>query len=84
MAKNEKKVKSKRRSLSRITGLQIGAVNTRANTLTVYELGNCDRGIFPTAEELSAFRKMVEKINSGKKNAIFAPEGLVKITQFHL
>jgi hypothetical protein len=76
------KVKSK----SAFEGVQTGKVKTlsSASTLTVYELGNIAHGIFPTVDELNTFKKLIEEINNGEKNAIFMPEGLVRVTQYHL
>jgi len=71
---------------STFDGVQTGNVKTlsSAATLTVYELGNLNHGIFPTAEELATFKSLIEEINRGEKNAIFMPEGLVRVTQYHL
>jgi len=78
-----KKVKAK----STFDGVQTGKVKTltsSSNTLTVYELGSINHGIFPTAEELATFKSLIEEISRGEKNAIFMPEGLVRVTQYHL
>lgn len=69
---------------SLFTGSQAGTVPAPPNTLTVYQLGNASLGIFPSAKELATFKKMVEEVARGKKNAIFVPEGLVKVNQFPL
>lgn len=71
---------------STFDGVQTGNVKTLSSsaTLTVYELGNLNHGIFPTAEELATFKSLIEEINRGEKNAIFMPEGLVRVTQYHL
>lgn len=85
MSKKRKEKSAKSKSpRSMFVGSQSGTVPAPTNTLTVYELGNCIQGIFPTAQDLSTFKKMIEEVTKGKKNAIFVPEGLVKITQFPL
>ena len=82
------KAKAKKAKIkSTFDGIQTGKVKTIAtqpSTLTVYELGNINHGIFPSAEELATFKKLIEEISNGEKNAIFMPEGLVKVTQYHL
>jgi hypothetical protein len=86
MSKKAKSPKSK--SLKKVKpifeGSQAGTVPASPNTLTVYQLGNIDRGVIPTAKDLDTFKKMIEEVSKGKKNAIFVPEGLVKVTQFPL
>lgn len=83
MAKKLKKENVKKRQ-SLFGGAQAGNVPAPPNTLTVYQLGNIERGIIPTAKDLDTFKKMIEAVGRGKKNAIFVPEGLVKVMQFPL
>ena len=84
MSKKVKAKKSNKTKEGLFEGAQAGTISGPSNILTVYQLGNIDRGIFPTAKELALFKKIVEEIGAGKKNAIFVPEGLVKVTQFPL
>ena len=54
------------------------------NSITIFEVGDAAHGIYPTAKDLTNYRKLIENAIKKGSQGIFVPSGMLKVTQYKL
>jgi hypothetical protein len=74
-----------RKKIQKMVKLKLPSLSVSGDkTITIFEVGNLDRGFIPSEKDLAYYRDLIKKATEEKKSFIFVPEGLVRVTQFAL